>query len=198
MKNNLPLIACVGRLVLPAFSYLFLLVACDSAPQTIAWREEVELKRGDLITVNRTAKSKSFKEPGGPGGWENEGMTLVIEKPKKADDPPIWDFPFVPIVFDRDEVTKEWFVVATFYSCESWYSLGRPSLPYTEYRATNGVWQKVGLSSPLVGRKANMLSDMSSAGEPPLIDLAAKRQRMSDPRTAKKYTEVVSTWSTGC
>ena len=174
------------------------LTACDSGPKLLAWQEEVQLKSGDVITVKRTAKSKSFGEIGGPGGWENEGMALVIEKPKKPDDPPIWDFPFVPVVFDRDDNTKEWFMVATFYSCQSWYDLGRPKLPYTEYRLKNGVWQKVELSTSVIGMKANMLTGIRSGGEPPLIDMTSKRQRMSDPRIAKKYSQIVSTWSTGC
>ena len=174
------------------------LAACDSGPKLLAWQEEVQLSNGDIITVKRTAKSKSFGEWGGPGGWENEGMTLAIEKPKKPDDPPVWDFRFVPVVFDRDAETKEWFVVATFYSCQSWYDLGRPKLPYTEYRLRNGQWQKVELSASVMGLDANMLTDISSGGEPPLIDIEAKRKRMSDARIAKKYTSVVTKWSTGC
>ena len=104
----------------------------------------------------------------------------------------------MPVVFDRDDNTKEWFMVATFYSCQSWYDLGRPKLPYTEYRLKIGVWQKVELSTSVIGMKANMLTGIRSGGEPPLIDMTSKRQRMSDPRIAKKYSQIVSTWSTGC
>lgn len=185
-------------LVVALFTISIMLTACKSGTNLIVWQEEVQLKNGDIITVKRTAKSKSFGEIGGPGGWENEGMTLIIEKPKKPDDPPLWDFPFVPVVFDRDEITKDWFVVATFYSCQSWYDLGRPKLPYAEYRVRNGQWQKVELSPSVMGLMANMLTGIRSGGEPPLIDMTAKRNRMSDTRIAKEYSQVVSTWSTGC
>ena len=99
----------------------------------ISWKEEVKLQSGEVIVVKRTAKSKDFGEVGGGGGWENEGMTVQIVQPSVVDNPPVWDAKYVPLIFDRDPVTKEWFMVATFYSCTSWYELGRPKLPYTEY-----------------------------------------------------------------
>ena len=189
------------KLILPILAMIFtalILTACDSGPKQLVWQEEVQLKSGEIIKVNRTAKSKSFGEWGGPGGWENEGMTLQIATPNKADNPPIWDAKFVPVVFDRDEKTKEWFIVATFYSCESWYALGRPKLPYTEYRLKNGAWQQVALSPSVIGLISNMVTDISSGGEPPLIQIAAKRERMATAGSAKEYTKIVSKWSTGC
>ena len=162
------------------------------------WLEEVKLASGDVITVKRTAKTAPFGEIGGSGGWEKKGMTLAIESPKKADNPPTWDFPFVLIVFDRDAKTNEWFVVATFYSCQSWYDLGKPKLPYTEYRLTSGAWNRVALSPDAIGRAANMLTDIHSGGEPKLLTLGNKSQRMSDPRIAKKYVHVVEKWTTTC
>lgn len=174
------------------------LAGCDAGTGVIKWQEEVELKSGEVIRVDRTAKYKSFGEWGGPGGWENEGMTLRFSSSTGADTPPIWDAKFVPVVFDRDATSGEWFIVATFYSCESWYALGQPKLPYTEYRFRGGVWQQVGLSASVIGLKANMLTAIRSGGEPSLIDIAAKRERMADPRITKKFTRVVQAWSTSC
>jgi len=173
------------------------LMACDSGPKLISWQEEVELKSGEIIRVNRTAKSKSFGEWGGPGGWENEGMTLQIVTHSKADNPPLWDAKFVPVVFDRDEKTKEWFIVATFYSCESWYALGRPKLPYTEYRVKNGAWQQVALSPSVIGLTSNMVTDISSGGEPPLIEIIAKRERMATAGSVKEFNSIISEWLPG-
>jgi hypothetical protein len=170
----------------------------ESTPTVIKWQEDVELKSGEVIRVNRTAKAKSFGEWGGPGGWENEGMTLQIATPDKADNPPLWDAKFVPVVFDRDAKTNEWFIVATFYSCESWYDLGRPKLPYTEYRLKNGAWQQVLLSPSSIGLKGNMVVDISSGGEPPVIDIATKRQRMATAGSVKKFNSVISEWFTTC
>ncbi len=195
MKHHRPLRATT--LVLVVLSAV-LLGACDFGPKLIKWQEDVELKSGEIIRVNRTAKSKSFGEWGGSGGWENEGMTLQIATPNNADNPPLWDAKFVPVVFDRDAITNEWFIVATFVSCESWYELRRPKLPYTEYRLKNGAWQQVALSPSLIGRDANMETGVRSGGEPPLLDLNAKRERMVDGRIAKEYKKIVSEWTTGC
>ena len=70
------------------FCALFL-SACGKSQ--IEWKEEVKLQSGEVIVVKRTAKSKDFGEIGGPGGWENEGMTVQIIQPVKSDNPPIWD-----------------------------------------------------------------------------------------------------------
>ncbi len=172
-----------------------LLVSCGRSD--LSWTEEVQLQSGEVIVVHRTAKTKAFGELGGSGGWENQGMALEILTPKKSDNPPIWSYPFVPLVFDQDPETKEWFVVATFYSCTSWYELGRPKLPYTEYRLKRGAWVQQTLSAALIGRKGNMLTDIRSSGEPNHT-LASKAERMADGRIAPKYRKVVDKWTTGC
>jgi hypothetical protein len=187
----------VAVLLFMSAMFLSSLLSYESTPTLIKWQEDVELKSGEIIRVNRTAKAKSFGEWGGPGGWENEGMTLQIDTPNKADNPPLWDAKFVPVVFDRDATTGEWFVVATFYSCESWYDLRRPKLPYTEYRLKNGVWQQGLLSPTSIGLKGNMITGIRSGGEPPLIDITDKRERMATSRASKKYKEIVSEWFPG-
>lgn len=171
------------------------LTACGKT--NISWKEEVKLSSGEVITVQRTAKTKAFGEIGGPGGWENEGMSVKVIHPKLPDNPPEWNFPFVPLVFDRDSQTKQWFMVATFYSCQSWYALGRPKLPYTEYRVINGQWVQQALTDSLIGRPANMLTRIHSSGEPDHT-LASKTLAGSDLRTSKEYKSIVSKWSTGC
>lgn len=184
------------RVLLVTAAAILFLVACGDT--RISWREEVELQDGTVLIVARTAKTAPFGEIGGPGGWENKGMTLTIVEPPSVDKPPPWDFPFVPMVFDRDAKSDEWFLVATFYSCESWYDLGRPKLPYVEYRVRAGAWQRVPLSSELIGREANVLTDVSSKGEPSLLKLHEKRARMTEPSIAPKYRRIVSSWTTTC
>jgi hypothetical protein len=163
----------------------------------ISWKEEVQLGSSEVIVVQRTAKAESFGEIGGPGGWENRGMTVEIVQPEMSDKPPIWDFPFVPLVFDRDRRTGEWFMVATFYSCTSWYDLGRPRLPYVEYRLQQGKWVAQALSRELIGREANMLTSIRSSGEDDHT-LASKRAILRDPTIALEYRRIVGTWSTTC
>lgn len=162
----------------------------------LQWEEEVQLASGEVLVVQRVVKGVSpMGEVGGPGGWDSEGMTVAVISPEHADNPPVWEGPFVPLLFDRDAQTGQWFMVATFYSCESWYALGKPKLPYTEYRLKEGRWQQQSLTPSLIGRKANMLTNIHSTGEENHT-LASKAKSVS--RAAPKYQEIVSTWSTGC
>lgn len=163
----------------------------------LEWKEEVKLQSGDVITVKRTAKTKPFGEVGGSGGWENEGMTVQVLEPVKPDNPPIWDAKYVPLIFDRDPATQEWFMVATFYSCTSWYDLGRPKLPYTEYRLKAGKWVQQSLSPEFIGRQGNMLTHIRSGGEPDHT-ISSKAFIDSKSTAAPEYRRVVEKWTTGC
>jgi hypothetical protein len=162
----------------------------------LEWREEVKLQSGEVLTVKRTVKGvKSFGELGGPGGWSSESMTVSVVQPAGPDNPPIWDGPFVPLLFDRDAQSGQWFMVATFYSCESWYGLGKPKLPYTEYHLKNGKWQQQSLSPGLIGRQANMLTSIHSTGE---ADHTLASKEKSERGASPEYRSIVSDWSTGC
>lgn len=164
----------------------------------LSWKEEVQLLNGDLIVEKRTAKTKAFGEIGGPGGWENEGMSIEVVQPVSVDNPPPWSAKFVPLVFDRDAATSEWFIVATFYSCQSWYDLGRPKLPYTEFRLKGGTWVQQSLSPSLIGRRGNMLTHIRSTGEPDHTIASKAAVLANHEGIAPKYKAVVSTWSSGC
>lgn len=179
-----------------ALSAILWLSACSD--KSLQWHEEVKLQSGQVIVLKRTAKTKSFGEMGGPGGCENEGMTMLVVQPQAPDNhPPLWDARFVPMLLDRDPTTGQWFVVATFYSCTSWYDLGRPALPYTEFRLTDGRWVQGALTAALIGREANLLTSIRASGEPDHT-LASKAGVMSDSRIAPKYKSVVSSWKTSC
>jgi hypothetical protein len=164
------------------------------------FKEEVQLSNGEVIEVQRTFQAKPFGELGGPGGWEATFNDFVISSPARADNPPAWqsEAGLVPLLFDRDSDTGEWFLVATFYSCEAWYALNRPKLPYAEFRARNGRWQPVALTRRWIGREANVLTTISSQKELSRHTLATKRERMSDTRIAPEYTKIVDHWTTGC
>ncbi len=180
------------------FALLIALTITGCGKSQFGWTEEVQLASGQVITVKRTVHSQALGEIGGPGGWEAEGMTLEILQPKTADNPPVWNYPYVPVVFDQDPETKEWFVVATFYTCERWHELGKPKLPYGQWRVRNGQWQRTELSSNLIGRKANMLTAIRSSGEPNHT-LQSKEKIMSDKRIASKYKSVFDGWKPlGC
>ena len=172
-----------------------LVTACGKSQ--IEWKEEVQLQSGETFIVKRTAKTKPFGEIGGSGGWENEGMTVQIIQPLKPDNPPLWDAKYVPLVFDRDPETKEWFMVATFSSCTSWYELGRPKLPYTEYWVKNGQWRQQALLPQHIGRQGNMLTTIRSGGEPDHT-LASKEAINANPAISQEFKSVVDNWTHGC
>jgi hypothetical protein len=191
MKPSTDAIHFVHCILLTVVLTLFL-TACGK----IAWKEQVQLDSGEVVLFDRTAKAKSMGEWGGPGGWSASEMTLDIDKSVANLQIPQWRFPFVPILIDRDPATKEWFVVATFYDCQSWYGLGRPKLPYVEYQIRNGNWQVVPLEEKLIGHAANLLTGISSGGEPDLVSLSDKKER--EKESAKKYRQVLAVWKTTC
>lgn len=124
-------------------------------------------------------------------------MTVEIIAPQKPDNPAPWSAKFVPLVFDRDPDTKEWFMVATFVSCTSWYDLGRPKLPYTEFRFKNGQWVQQVLSEKFIGREGNMFTGMRYSGETDHT-LASKKLLNSDPTIDPSYLRIVAKWRTSC
>ncbi|APW44271.1 hypothetical protein RS694_18225 [Rhodoferax saidenbachensis] len=183
------------RYVAFIFWVLSLLAGCG--PKTIAWTEDVQLQSGEIIQTRRTALAEPFGQIGGTGGWENEGMTVEIMAPAHPENPGPWSAKFVPLVFDRDPETKEWFMVATFYSCTSWYNLGRPKLPYTEFRYRNSQWVQQALSEKLIGREANMLTSIRSSGEPNHT-ISSKQLIKRNPKIEPEYKGIVAKWRTAC
>jgi hypothetical protein len=178
-----------------ALSAALCLLGCGA--KKLEWTEEVQLQGGEILLTRRTALAQPFGEIGGPGGWENEGMTVEILAPKRPDNPTRWSAKFVPLLFDRDPETNEWFMVATFYTCTSWYALGRPKLPYTEFRFRNGQWVQQAMSQKFIGRAANMLTSIHSGGEPSHT-LASKLQSMSNLKIAPKFKLILDKWETAC
>lgn len=166
-------------------------------PKKLAWTEEVKLQSGEVLLTRRTALARPYGQIGGTGGWENEGMTVEIFAPIKPGYPGLWSARFVPLVFDRDTDTEEWFMVATFYSCTSWYELGRPKLPYTEFRYRNGQWVQQALSEKLIGRERNMLTSIHASGESDHT-ITSKRLLDSNPKIDPTYLRIVANWRTAC
>lgn len=168
-----------------------------SGDRRLDWNEEVRLASGEVIWVHRTARLSANHIAGGGGGSFIREMTLEIARPRRPDDPPRWSAHFVPILFDRDQRTNEWFVVATFYHCDGWYELGRPKLPYTEYRYRAGRWEQGPLTPALIGREANLVRDEQSSGIGDLT-LERKKEVLRSSSKAKEYIRVVEQWTTSC
>jgi hypothetical protein len=162
----------------------------------VSWKEEVKLADGQIIIVKRTAEGKALGEIGGPGGWRATRMTLEIDRPELPHKPPAWSERWVPMLFDFDPGTREWFLVATFYTCIDWREMGAPELPYVQYLARDGRWDKVPLDPKLIGRRANLLTGVNARGEPDLVNVEAKERR--DRGAGKKFRHVVDAWLNPC
>lgn len=162
----------------------------------VHWKEEVLLASGQTIVVKRTAKGETLFELGGPGGWRSTVMTLEVINPKSPANPPLWSERWVPMIFDVDPDTGQWFVIATFYMCDDWAALGKPKLPYVQFRVADGRWERAPLDDRFFGRQANMLTGPSSGGEPSLITLKEKESR--NIMAGEAYRHVLSVWPKSC
>jgi len=169
---------------------LWLLAGCG--PKLSSWKEEVQLQSGEVLTVQRTIAFKAYQPIGGGGGGsDTPESSLLVLTPARADNPKPWAHPpLLPMIFDRDPDTREWFIVATFYMCQAWYDLGRPKPPYAEFRYRNGQWVQQPLSEKFIGRETNMLIP-SQADVDRDHTLATKHQIMSDPAISKRFLQVM-------
>ncbi len=180
---------------------LFALLISYLAMETkINFEEEVELSSGQIIVAERSFRALPLKEIGGPGGWKPTYASFQVRPSSGASYPPKWesDRGLVPILFDVDKATNEWIMVTTFFMCEQWYELGRPMLPYAEYRFRSGAWRMVRLSPELVGRKSNLFAGMKYSGEASFLTRDEKARRDANIKIAKEYLSIVAKWSTSC
>lgn len=166
---------------------------------TLRFKEEIQLSSGEVIIVKRKIVTSPLGEVGGPGGWDAKYNSFEIVSPDHPDNPRLWESNdgLLHILFDRDPNTKEWIMVTTFFMCHAWEKIGKPKYPYAEFRLQDGKWQRVPLSSQLLGREANVFLGMSSNGQWWTVELVTKRADRDDPMTGKEYKKLMTDW-TGC
>ena len=195
--RSLSFIAVLGLAIAGATG----LVSLMPSDKQLKFREEVQLKSGEIIEVERKLRMRAFGEIGGPGGADAAWNSMAIIDSGVQKHIPEWrsEAGLVPMLLDRDPLTGEWFVVATFYSCDAWYRLGRPKLPYAEFRLRDGRWQQqLGLTTALIGRESNVLVHINNSKELSQHTLATKEERNSDARIAREYRSIIGKWSTAC
>lgn len=129
-------------------------------------------------------------------------MTLKLAEPGTLPTFEAWSDVYVPILLDQDSDTLEWTIVATFFHCNSWYDLGRPSLPYTEYRFSQGKWVRHPLSPKWIGRTVNLLpADLSMKAlleeTRPVLNVERQQARIGSILTPE-YKRIVAAWKTTC
>ena len=131
---------------------------------TLRFKEEVRLANGEMIIVKRKVVTSSLGEIGGPGGWDVKFNSFEIIEPDRTDNPKVWQTEegLLPVLFDRDALTGEWFLVSLIDTCDQYIKMGRPIAPYAEDRFRDGKWERVELSHDLLGRATNIFTSMRS------------------------------------
>lgn len=167
---------------------------------SMEWREEVQLQSGEIIVIRRTAKFSENWIAGGGGGSFNKGMTIEFVTPNKPNNPAIWSGLYVPILLDRDPNTNEWTIIATFFHCDSWYDIGRPKLPYTQYQYRGGQWMQQAMDAKWIGRNGNAIAPVlfdrkAIDASGPVFTLSDKEKRLQDrPGISPEFRRVVDNW----
>lgn len=150
----------------------------------IHFKEEIKLSSGEVIVVDRKFVTASFGEIGGPGGWDAKYNSFEIVSPDRPDNPPIWEskIGLIPVLFDRDPKTNEWFLVTSLFMCSAWKSVGKPKYDYVEFRIMNGRWQQIALSPGHFGKPTNVYTSMRSDGEFWKVTIEVKNLRYAEPK----------------
>jgi hypothetical protein len=139
------------------------LVACltivGCAPiEEHAWREEVELSDGRIITVERSGVWEEVQGFGQPTRYSENATTLTLpEEPGRTAAPTWYGKAEHAVLLDFDAARKEFVLVTLPASCNRYKEEGKPRPPYIEYRLRGGQWTRVTLDQKLIGRQANLL-----------------------------------------
>ena len=170
-----------------------------SACQTgvLAWNEEAKLSDNSIILTTRTVAFKYFQPIGGGGGAEITNSSLKIASGANAPHH-IWSHPpLIPLLLDKDANSNEWLIVATFLDCETWEKLGRPKLPYIEFRYRKNNWQQTPLSPSLIGKQTNLIMpDRKRASQDQTIESKSEIERKAN--TLPEFRQISSKWVNNC
>lgn len=145
---------------------LIFLSGCEDPKKSIEasqeWQEEAVLSNGHSLWIKRTLsfsrKPTKFHMTGGV--MENMQMSIEIPKNTIAPPPPVWTFNAAPILLDYDAERRTWFIVASYFYCDSWESAGKPVNDQWQYEVQNGKWIISPLNKALLGRRANLYTDV--------------------------------------
>lgn len=159
----------------------------------IHFKEEIKLSNGEVIIVDRKFITTPLGEIGGSGGWDAKYNSFEIVSPDRSDNPPIWESKsgLIPVLFDRDPTTNEWFLVASFFMCSAWEQIGKPKYPYAEFRVINGQWQQISLSPNHFGKSTNIYTSMRSDGEFWRVTIEYKSLKYDEPKIHPTYKRIL-------
>lgn len=123
------------------------------------WQEEIQLSNGDTVWVYRQAdfirKKPDFLTKEG-GVVSKMMVTITVPENSIASPPPVWHFNAVPLLLDYDREKKGWFIIASFFYCNSWTAAGYPATDHWQYIVKDNQWVIVPLDKKYLGREPNM------------------------------------------
>jgi hypothetical protein len=167
---------------------------------TVRFKEEILLPMGQVALFDRTVRVTPLGEIGGPGGSESKFNKFRWTNPLTGELVLEWESSdgLVPMLLDREGSMGDWILVATLYTCETWYDLGRPKLPYAQFRFREGTWTREPLSTRLIGRDANIYTEVPLGLSGPLLTLEEKRRLNAEAGIAPESLHIVDRWARGC
>ena len=155
------------------------MTACGAG--NLKWKEEVELKDGRLIVIEREA----IYESGGDeiainrSGSKIKGYVIRFSQPDGSGKPTEWHstkmdsqtYPEIPLVL---EISSGQSVIYTLLSTSQYCDV------YSKYVYQNNVWSEELLPKKFEAHSTNLLF-ADKADLPPLLKLAEKHQRNDTP-----------------
>jgi hypothetical protein len=132
-----------------------LMAGCESGPTSRNWSEDVLFEDGTGLVVERHVEFEVTDS------FARDAPNLILYKStlviRDSGGPGFeWSRTLIPILLYPDMAAREWVLVASTVSCETWREHGRPTVPYWEFRLRPSGWTAVPLSSTSIGRRANL------------------------------------------
>ena len=153
------------------------LFACGPPTEHASWREEVELRDGRVITVERTVTWQDVTPWGQSKSYLTRSLTIEILTESGRAAAPTWRAQRErALLLDWDASNGEYMLVTYPAACSRYNEAGRPQPPYIQYRLRNGEWTPVPFEAALVGRRANMLVYPHVSREHGLLTVSQKEE----------------------
>lgn len=156
-----------------------------------SWQEEVKLSDGTVILVERRLEYRegSILRDSSTKIFKNEVEVLDA---KGLPPPPVWSDKWKPMVLDRDEYGV-WFMVVIPRHCFDWDH----DLLYGQYKAIDGVWQKVEFDMRLNLRRPN-IEWYTKKEMPEILRLRDKPEWEKGGEAAPEYRIINTSYRSGC
>ena len=129
-----------------------LLLGCGARPE---WKEQVALKDGRVIVVERSDHLTRSLEMGGSGGWVFNSSTIEFLPSTQSVKKILWKGSAYPIAIDIHEGRS--FLLTIIISYAGVKEFGRPKPGYVAFELKNDKWERIQIKDLPPGIKGNLL-----------------------------------------